>query len=41
MHREFAQALARARKAGVTVMAYDCLVKEDGFLLDQSVRVEI
>ncbi len=40
-HKEFAQALARAKKAGVTVLAFDCLVEEDGFCVDQAVRTEI
>lgn len=40
-HPEFAQALSRASKAGVTVLARDCLVREDGFCVDQAVRIDI
>lgn len=38
-HREFGLALERASAAGVKVLAYDCLVQEDGFHIDQAVPV--
>ncbi|MCI9147184.1 MAG: DNA/RNA nuclease SfsA [Hungatella sp.] len=38
MHRAFGDALVRARKAGVKVLAYDCDVREDGFVIDQAVK---
>lgn len=38
MHKEFANALIRAREAGVKVLAYDCSVREDGFEVDKEVR---
>ncbi len=38
MHKAFADALVRAREAGVKVLAYDCSVREDGFDVDQEVR---
>ena len=38
MHKAFADALMRAREAGVKVLAYDCRVREDGFEVDQEVR---
>ncbi len=39
MHREFARALAEAGRAGVTILARDCLVRENGFTIDQAVKV--
>ena len=41
MHKEFAQALRDAGKAGVKILAYDCLVREDGFVIDQKVPVSL
>lgn len=38
-HPEFADALIRARKAGVQILAYDCLVTERTMTLDRPVRV--
>ena len=38
-HREFGQALEKAAAAGVKILAYDCLVKENGFSIDQAVQV--
>lgn len=35
----FGEALKRARRAGVRLLAYDCLVKEDGLEMDASVPV--
>ena len=39
MHPAFGQALRRAARAGVEVLAYDCLVREDGMSLGDEVRV--
>lgn len=36
---EFADALIEARKAGVKILAYDCLVTEDSMVIDQPVPV--
>lgn len=38
-HPAFADALKEAAKAGVHVLAYDCMVLEDHFQIDQSVSV--
>lgn len=38
-HPEFADALARAKKNGVHVWAYDCIVTENSMKLDAPVRV--
>ena len=38
-HPAFADALKEAAKAGVHVLAYDCMVWEDHFQIDQSVSV--
>jgi len=38
MHMAFAEALIKAREAGVKVLAYDCDVGEDGFSIDRAVR---
>lgn len=40
-HPAFADALKEAAKAGVHVLAYDCMVWEDHFQIDQSVFVEL
>lgn len=39
--REFREALAEAKDAGVEISAYDCLVTVDGLQIDQPVAVEI
>lgn len=36
---EFKEALKKAREAGVHILAYDCLVTEDGLYLDKEVLV--
>ncbi|MCI8886876.1 MAG: DNA/RNA nuclease SfsA [Hungatella sp.] len=41
MHKEFAQALGAAKKAGVKILAYDCRVEENGFVIDQKVPVNL
>lgn len=41
MHPAFAQALEKAARAGVNVLAYDCLVTPDGMKLDQPVQVRL
>lgn len=41
MHEAFGHALKEAAQQGVRVLAYDCLVKEDGFVIDQPVKVEL
>lgn len=38
-HREFGEALIEAKKAGVNILAYDCIVKENEIILDQPVPV--
>lgn len=38
-HPEFGQALRAAQKAGVEVKAVDCLVSEDGMVIDKEVKV--
>lgn len=38
---EFAEILKRAEKAGVKVMAYDCIVSKDGLKIDKEVKVYI
>ena len=38
---EFAALLSKARKAGVGVLAYDCIVTEKSIVLDEKVPVEI
>lgn len=40
-HPEFGYALEKARNAGVTVMAMDCVIGEDSMRLDRTVRVRI
>ncbi|MGN1180481.1 MAG: A/G-specific adenine glycosylase [Suilimivivens sp.] len=39
MHPEFADALLKARKAGVKIIAYDCLVTQDSMTIDEEVPV--
>lgn len=41
MHREFALALGQAKAAGVHILAYDCLVREDGFSIHRPVPVKL
>ncbi len=38
---EFAELLAKARNAGVGILAYDCIVTETSIVLDEKVPVEI
>lgn len=38
-HPEFAEALSRAQKAGVELLAYDCIVTPDSMVLNAPVRV--
>lgn len=40
-HPEFAAALKEAQKAGVHLLAYDCIVTEDSMILDQPVPVSL
>ena len=40
-HAEFGQALLRAQQAGVKVLAYDCLVREDEMVLNRPVLVDL
>lgn len=39
MHPDFAESLERAAAAGVEILAYDCVVEEDGLRLDSPVPV--
>lgn len=38
-HKEFGDALCRAKKAGVHILAYDCKVKKDSISLNKEVPV--
>ncbi|MBR2593913.1 MAG: DNA/RNA nuclease SfsA [Firmicutes bacterium] len=38
---EFAKLLAKAQKAGVGILAYDCIVTETSIVLDEKVPIEI
>ncbi|MDO4328559.1 MAG: DNA/RNA nuclease SfsA [Lachnospiraceae bacterium] len=40
-HPEFGHALAQAKKDGVTILAYDCLVTETEMAIDQPVPVDL
>ena len=40
-HREFGRALLQAGQAGVRILAYDCLVREDEMLLNRPVAVNL
>lgn len=40
-HREFGEALVRAKAAGVKLLAYDCVVTEDSIILDQPVPIDL
>ncbi len=39
MHKEFADALIKAKKAGVTILAYDCLVTPDSINVNCPVKI--
>ena len=39
MHPQFGDALRRAQKAGVNILAYDCLVDTHGFTIDAPIPV--
>ena len=41
MHKAFADALRKAEDAGVKVLAYDCDVREDGFVIDDAVACRL
>ncbi|MBQ2880853.1 MAG: DNA/RNA nuclease SfsA [Clostridia bacterium] len=41
MHREFGDALRKASKSGVKVMAVDCIVTEDSIEIDSEVEVRL
>lgn len=38
-HREFGEALERARDAGVDIIACDCLIEEDSMTIDEQIEV--
>lgn len=38
-HREFGEALLRAREAGVKILAMDCQVEMDSIFIDQPVQI--
>ncbi len=40
-HPEFAEVLSEARDKGVNILAYDCVVTEDGMELDAPVPIEL
>lgn len=40
-HRAFGEALRKASKAGVRILAYDCIVTEDSLMLDSPVEVRV
>ena len=40
-HKEFAETLKKAEKAGVKVLAFDCLVTEDTLQIDSPVEIKI
>ena len=40
-HREFADALVRAKNNGVHIWAYDCVVTENSMKIDAPVRVRL
>lgn len=40
-HRAFGDTLRKASKAGVTVLAYDCLVTEDEMIIDKPIEVRL
>lgn len=40
-HRAFGDALRRAEKAGVSILAYDCIVTPDSMAVDSEVRINL
>lgn len=40
-HPEFAETLAEAERAGVNILAYDCVVRPDSMIIDSPVRIKI
>ena len=40
-HRAFGDALRRAGAAGVTILAYDCLITPDSMIIDKQVKVKL
>lgn len=40
-HREFGEALARAERAGVKILAYDCIVTENSLKIDAPVSISL
>jgi len=40
-HREFGQVLVQAEKAGVKVLAFDCIVTEDSLKIDQPIKIQL
>lgn len=40
-HKAFAEALRKADRGGVKILAYDCAVEEKGFVIDQRVSVNL
>lgn len=40
-HKAFAEALRKADRGGVKILAYDCAVEEKGFVIDQKVPVNL
>ena len=40
-HREFGEALQKAQKAGVKILAYDCIVTENTLKIDAPVSVNL
>ena len=38
---DFAQALKDAHNAGVRILAYDCIVKEDEMVIDEKIEVRL
>ncbi len=41
MHKEFGDTLREARKNGVKVIAYDCIVTSDEIVIDKEIRVNL
>ena len=39
MHREFGNALRAAQKAGVNILAYDCIVEPESIVIDKPIIV--
>ena len=40
-HPAFGTALQEAQKAGVTLLAYDCIVTPDSLVIDQPVPIDL